>query len=181
MMRMALSIPLNLMNISRQTDITPHIPIDRLAYLDRQEALFDAVKPHLLTTYPGEFIAFENSLVLDHHTSKQALAQRVFAQRPNQDLRFRLKCCRQNFDIILIAEFALRQFPLTSRSLARHHTNPRVSSGACPTEAKTSGSVTPFPVQVTILARHTFRSSPAAPTANPVQAIRPKAILTTKH
>ncbi len=73
------------MNISHQTGITPHIPIDRLAYLDRQESLFDAAKPHLLTTYPGEFIAFENGLILDHDTNEQAFVQRVFAQRPNQD------------------------------------------------------------------------------------------------
>ncbi len=56
---------LNPMTISRHTDVTPHIPIvgkasrngNRLAYLDRQEALFDTVKPQLLITYPGEFIA----------------------------------------------------------------------------------------------------------------------------
>jgi hypothetical protein len=77
------------MTISRNPGITPHITIDRLEYLDRQEALFDAAKPQLLTTYPGEFIAFENGLVLDHDTSEQALAQRVFAQRPNQDLLIR--------------------------------------------------------------------------------------------
>ncbi len=77
------------MTISRHTDITPYIPIDRLAYLDRQEALFDAAKPQLLTTYPGEFVAFENGIVLDHDTNEQTLAQRVFAQRPNQDLLIR--------------------------------------------------------------------------------------------
>jgi hypothetical protein len=77
------------MTISRNPGITPHITIDRLEYLDRQEALFDSAKPQLLTTYPGEFIAFENGVVLDHDTSEQALAQRVFAQRPNQDLLIR--------------------------------------------------------------------------------------------
>ena len=80
---------LNPMTISRHTDITPHIPIERLAYLDRQEALFDITKPQLLITYPGEFVAFENGIVLDHDTNEQALAQRVFAQRPDQDLLIR--------------------------------------------------------------------------------------------
>ncbi len=77
------------MNISRQRDITSHFPIERLEYLDRQEALFDAAKPQLLTIYSGEFIAFENGIVIDHDTSEQALAQRVFTQRPNQDLLIR--------------------------------------------------------------------------------------------
>jgi hypothetical protein len=77
------------MKTSRQTDITPHIPIDRLEYLDRQEALFDAAKPQLLTTYPGQFVAFEDGLVLDHDSNEQALAQRVFTQRPTQDLLIR--------------------------------------------------------------------------------------------
>jgi hypothetical protein len=46
------------MTIPRHTNITDHISIARLEYLDRQEALFDAAKPQLLTTHPGEFIAF---------------------------------------------------------------------------------------------------------------------------
>jgi hypothetical protein len=77
------------MTISHRANSTPYIAIERLAYLDRQEALFDAAKPQLLTIYPGEFVAFENGIVLDHDTSEQALAQRVFAQRPNQDLLIR--------------------------------------------------------------------------------------------
>jgi hypothetical protein len=77
------------MTISRKSDIIPHITIDRLAYLDRQEALFDTAKPQLLNQYPGEFVAFEDGIVLDHDVSEQALAQRVFAQRPTQDLLIR--------------------------------------------------------------------------------------------
>jgi hypothetical protein len=73
----------------RHTDITDHILIDRLEYLDRQEALFDAAKPQLLASYPGEFVAFEGGIVLDHDTREQALAQRVFTQRPHQDLLIR--------------------------------------------------------------------------------------------
>jgi hypothetical protein len=88
MMRMALS-PIKPMSISRDTGITSHISIDRLEYLDRQEALFDAAKPHLLTTYPSEFVAFENGIVLDHDTNEKSLVQRVFTQHPNQDLLIR--------------------------------------------------------------------------------------------
>jgi hypothetical protein len=73
MIEIALLFLLNPMTISRPIDITPYIPIERLAYLDRQETLFDAAKPQLLTTYLGEFVA------LDHDTSEQTLAQRVFA------------------------------------------------------------------------------------------------------
>ena len=89
MIEIPLISSLNPMTIFRHTDITPHIPIDRLAYLDRQEALFDITTPQLLMTYPGEFIAFENGIVLDHDLNEQALAQRAFAQRPNQDLLIR--------------------------------------------------------------------------------------------
>jgi hypothetical protein len=94
------------MTISRKPDITPHIPIDRLEYLDRQEALFDAAKPYLLTTYPGEFIAFENGVVLDHDTSEQALAQRVFAQRPDQDLLIRQVLEQEPILMVRSARFA---------------------------------------------------------------------------
>jgi hypothetical protein len=73
----------------RHTDITDHISIDRLEYLDRQEALFDNAKPQLLTTHPGEFIAFEDGIILDHDPNEQALAQRVYTQRPNQDILIR--------------------------------------------------------------------------------------------
>jgi hypothetical protein len=73
----------------RHTDITDHISIDRLEYLDRQEAQFDTTKPQLLTTHPGEFIAFEDGIILDHDPNEQALAQRVFTQRPNQDILIR--------------------------------------------------------------------------------------------
>jgi hypothetical protein len=77
------------MTIPRHTDITDHISIDRLEYLDRQEAQFDTTKPQLLTTHPGEFIAFEDGIILDHDPNEQALAQRVFTQRPNQDILIR--------------------------------------------------------------------------------------------
>jgi hypothetical protein len=74
---------------SQPTDITSHIEIERLNYLNQQEALFDFAKPELLKTYRGEFIAFENGTVLDHDTDEQAFVQRVFAQYPNQDLLIR--------------------------------------------------------------------------------------------
>lgn len=94
------------MTSSRQTDITPYIAIARLAYLDRQEALFDAAKPQLLTTYRGEFVAFENGIILDHDTNEQTLVQRVFAQRPNQDLLIRQVLEQEPILMIRGARFA---------------------------------------------------------------------------
>lgn len=73
----------------RKTALSSPIANDRLEYLDRQEALFDAAKPKLLQTYPGEFVAFENGTVLDHDQDEQALAQRIFSQTPNQDILIR--------------------------------------------------------------------------------------------
>jgi hypothetical protein len=73
----------------RNTNITDHISIARLEYIDRQEALFDAAKPELLALYSREFVAFEDGLVLDHDSNEQTLAQRVFTQHPTQDLLIR--------------------------------------------------------------------------------------------
>jgi hypothetical protein len=106
MIEVALLFLFNPMTISRHIDITPHIPIDRLAYLDRQEALFDEAKPQLLTTYPGEFVAFENGIVLDHDTNEQTLAQRVFAQRPTQDLLIRQVLEQEPILMVRSARFA---------------------------------------------------------------------------
>jgi hypothetical protein len=68
---------------------TPYVTSERLEYLDRQEALFDAAKPQLLQTYLGEFVAFEDGIVLDHDRNEQTLVQRVFVQCPHQDLLIR--------------------------------------------------------------------------------------------
>jgi len=77
------------MTSSRNSELGKYISIDRLEYLDRQEALFDQAKPLLLSQYPSEFIAFEDNIVLDHDNNEKALVQRVYSQRPNQDILIR--------------------------------------------------------------------------------------------
>ena len=75
--------------MSTNLEIAKYIGIDRLEYLDRQEALFDQAKPSLLAQYLSEFIAFEDNIILDHDKSEKALVQRVYAKSPNQDILIR--------------------------------------------------------------------------------------------
>lgn len=77
------------MTTSRNSELAKYIGIDRLEYLDRQEALFDQAKPLLLSHYLSEFIAFEDNIVLDHDKNEKALVQRIYTQRPNQDILIR--------------------------------------------------------------------------------------------
>ncbi|MBE9013205.1 hypothetical protein IQ250_23695 [Pseudanabaenaceae cyanobacterium LEGE 13415] len=61
------------------------INIERITYLQQQEALFEQAKPHLLEQYLGEFIAFENE-VLDHDQNEQNLAERVYKKYGYRDI-----------------------------------------------------------------------------------------------
>lgn len=61
------------------------IDIERITYLQQQEALFEQAKPNLLEQYLGEFVAFEN-VVLDHDRDEQKLAERVYKKYGYRDI-----------------------------------------------------------------------------------------------
>lgn len=62
------------------------IEASRLEYFDRQKAMFDRVRTELVDRYLGEFIAFEDGVVLDHDRNEQQLVQRVYQQYGYRDL-----------------------------------------------------------------------------------------------
>jgi hypothetical protein len=58
----------------------------RLEYMERQSELYDRLKPTLLKDYGGQFIAFENGIVLDFDRDERQLAQRVYRTHGYRDL-----------------------------------------------------------------------------------------------
>ena len=62
------------------------IEASRLEYFDRQKAMFDRVRTELVDRYLGEFIAFEDGVVLDHDRNEQQLVKRVYQQYGYRDL-----------------------------------------------------------------------------------------------
>jgi hypothetical protein len=62
------------------------IEISRLQYLERQHLLYEDLKPSLLAKYSGQFIAFEDGVVLDFDSNEKQLAQRVYQTYGYRDL-----------------------------------------------------------------------------------------------
>jgi hypothetical protein len=58
----------------------------RYEYFDRQQSLYDQVKPELIQKYLGEFVAFEDGVVLDHDQCELDLLQRVYTKYGYRDL-----------------------------------------------------------------------------------------------
>jgi hypothetical protein len=54
------------------------IETSRLRYLERQHLLYEELKPSLLAKYSGQFIAFEDGVVLDSDSNEKHLAQRAY-------------------------------------------------------------------------------------------------------
>jgi hypothetical protein len=69
-----------------QAELFKYIDHDRLAYLEQQQALFDAAKPELLQTYRDQYVAFEDGQVLDHDLDDRAMAERVYAKYGYRDI-----------------------------------------------------------------------------------------------
>ncbi|MCD8486184.1 MAG: hypothetical protein LRZ84_05415 [Desertifilum sp.] len=66
--------------------VKPNITPERINYLRQQESLYEQTKPDLLRQYNGEFVAFEDGVVLDHDGDEQALLRRVYQQQGYRDL-----------------------------------------------------------------------------------------------
>jgi hypothetical protein len=58
----------------------------RLHYLEQQHLLYEELKPSLLAKYTGQFIAFEDGVVLDFDSNEKHLAQRVYKTYGYRDL-----------------------------------------------------------------------------------------------
>lgn len=61
----------------------------RLAYFDKQKALYETMRAELVSKYLGEFIAFEDGQVLDHDLNESNLAERVYKCYGYRDLLIR--------------------------------------------------------------------------------------------
>jgi hypothetical protein len=59
---------------------------ERISYLNRQEFLFEQMKATLVAEYLGEFIAFEDGIVLDHDANEMTLLSRVYRAHGYRDL-----------------------------------------------------------------------------------------------
>lgn len=62
------------------------LSLERTDALRQQEALYEQMKPDLLKQYDGEFVVFENGVVLDHDRDEKALLHRVYQQQGYRDL-----------------------------------------------------------------------------------------------
>jgi hypothetical protein len=66
-----------------------NIDPSRLAYFDKQKALYETMRAELVSKHIGEFIAFEDGQVLDHDLNEQKLAERVYQRYGYRDLLIR--------------------------------------------------------------------------------------------
>jgi hypothetical protein len=67
-------------------ELSKYIDPERLSYLERQQALFEAAKPELLKTYRNQYIAFEDGQVLDHDWDERTMAERVYQKYGYRDI-----------------------------------------------------------------------------------------------
>ena len=65
---------------------------ERIEYLLRQQHLYQAAKPELLFQYQGQYIAFENGVVLDSDRSDRELMPRLYAKYGHRDILVEYVC-----------------------------------------------------------------------------------------
>ncbi len=66
-----------------------NIDPSRLAYFDKQKALYETMRNELVSKHLGEFIAFEDGQILDHDFNEKKLAERVYQRYGYRDLLIR--------------------------------------------------------------------------------------------
>jgi hypothetical protein len=66
-----------------------NIDPSRLAYFDKQKALYEKMRTELVSNHLGEFIAFEDGQVLDHDLNEKKLVERVYQRYGYRDLLIR--------------------------------------------------------------------------------------------
>jgi Family of unknown function (DUF5678) len=76
------------MNSNHQEPIEPA----RIDYLLHQQNLYQATKPELLGQYEGQYIAFENGVVLDSDRDDRQLMPRLYARYGHRDILVEYVC-----------------------------------------------------------------------------------------
>ncbi len=64
----------------------------RIDYLLYQQNLYQAVKPELLGKYEGQYIAFENGVILDSDLDDRQLMPRLYAKYGHRDILVEYVC-----------------------------------------------------------------------------------------
>ena len=64
----------------------------RIEYLVNQQQLYQAAKIELLPQYRGQYIAFENGIVLDSDLDDRQLMRRLYARYGHRDLFIEYVC-----------------------------------------------------------------------------------------
>ena len=64
----------------------------RIEYLVHQQQLYQAAKIELLPQYRGQYIAFENGIVLDSDREDRQLMRRLYAKYGNRDIFVEYVC-----------------------------------------------------------------------------------------
>jgi hypothetical protein len=65
---------------------------DRIEYLLHQQHLYQAAKPELLSQYEGQYIAFEDGVVLDSDLSDRQLMPRLYTRYGHRDILVEYVC-----------------------------------------------------------------------------------------
>jgi hypothetical protein len=75
----------------------------RIEYLLRQQDLYQSAKPELLGHYQGQYIAFEDVVVLDRGRDDRQLMPRVYAKYGHRDILIEYvhEFCRPGGQILL--------------------------------------------------------------------------------
>jgi Family of unknown function (DUF5678) len=65
---------------------------ERIEYLLQQQHLYQSAKPQLLGQYEGQYIAFENGVVLDSDRDDRQLMPRLYAKYGHRDILVEYVC-----------------------------------------------------------------------------------------
>jgi Family of unknown function (DUF5678) len=76
------------MNSNHTESVEQH----RIEYLLRQQDLYQSVKPELLGCYQGQYIAFEDGVVLDSDRDDRQLMPRIYAKYGHRDILIEYVC-----------------------------------------------------------------------------------------
>jgi Family of unknown function (DUF5678) len=65
---------------------------ERIEYLLNQQHLYQAAKSELLKQYEGQYIAFENGVILDSDLDDRQLMPRLYAKYGHRDILIEYVC-----------------------------------------------------------------------------------------
>jgi hypothetical protein len=76
------------MNSNQPQSVEQH----RIEYLLRQQDLYQSAKPKLLECYQGQYVAFEDGVLLDGDRDDRQLMPRIYAKYGHRDILIKYVC-----------------------------------------------------------------------------------------